>query len=803
MTSILNDSIALSTNNGSNANGGSGDGGGGGDIAIDNSSFLAASSTAMTTVHPEFWIDYLWKEATNNNTTESDSNKLVAATDARVNAIAEFAEKNNGLSIISIASGKKNTIIHLHNLSRLENEEDKTILTALTGFAASSTILEIDPSKAFGKRKTRAPSAKFILQNITNDYKGEVIPSEDNETEEFTSHLGLFIPPWLSKLIVEKKLRTAKTILVTLVAKSKQEAADKSTNLDTEESPWESTLENDIPHKDLIRHIFVWSQLASAKTLGYSISMDEKVEDHHEILKLLLSAKQTTQPTPNNQANLQLPDTLTYESDAGSKRSYLTDASDDENESLTPRTNNGSNKHPMDDHNSSQQHPKQQRTQDPSATILAINKQHNNKHPTSNLNQSTSNQANLFVPPPNDPPSNDKLTDAIMRLANMQERNYEIQSEIAQRKTDGRHSIHYTTDNMIRRLSTTDGDEPAQQLSTLAKEMLSQSKRHTAGHLLQLSLNADGISRCSFTPAFIEALCTGQLISKKAFEPSPFSPFGCAPSFEGTSFQDIDIELILSKRDSGEQLADKEKKAILDSNLVLARSASQLRRILCIFAGATSQYFGKNSDLANFTNDWKDFSDQHEDRIADISSNFDKDICTKIQFHVGQVTNDYLEEGRLRMPDQALLLTANIQTSILQNAISLQLPPFIMSFLYPKKSSGKQHEGSNSDDKNGGDKKGKLVKNEAQDRQLKCNNDFYKHVINKGVKSDSITNPKMDSGEEECLRFHYKGICNKKCYRASSHSRASGNRRKNLLDFKNQCIEIYNKEKSEDEPDFQ
>ena len=88
-----------------------------------------------------------------------------------------------------------------------------------------------------------------------------------------------------------------------------------------------------------------------------------------------------------------------------------------------------------------------------------------------------------------------------MRLTQMQERNYEIQSEIAQRKTDGRHSIHYTTDMMIRRLSITDGDEPAQQLSTLAKEMLSLSKRHTAGHLLQLSLNANGISRCNLLQA--------------------------------------------------------------------------------------------------------------------------------------------------------------------------------------------------------------------------------------------------------------------------------------------------------------
>ena len=102
----------------------------------------------------------------------------------------------------------------------------------------------------------------------------------------------------------------------------------------------------------------------------------------------------------------------------------------------------------------------------------------------------------------------------------------------------------------------------AQTQTPLATSMLSSKKKDVALELFMLELNARGI-RCQITPAFLDALFTGNIATKSASEIPQASSFGCAVSLAGTRLEDIDVSLVLRKADDSEDLSPQREERAL------------------------------------------------------------------------------------------------------------------------------------------------------------------------------------------------------------------------------------------------
>ena len=90
--------------------------------------------------------------------------------------------------------------------------------------------------------------------------------------------------------------------------------------------------------------------------------------------------------------------------------------------------------------------------------------------------------------------------------------------------------------------------------------------------------------------------------------------------------------------------------------------------------------------------------------------------------------------------------------------------------------------------------------------QLKCSRDMHTKVINNllhNMKTLSIVAPEYE-GKQECLRYCYLGNCNSNCERKDNHTpvKQGTDRFKNLVKFRKEALNLYNKDKKSGDEDF-
>ena len=126
-----------------------------------------------------------------------------------------------------------------------------------------------------------------------------------------------------------------------------------------------------------------------------------------------------------------------------------------------------------------------------------------------------------------------KLGDVILGLTRMQEANITQQALMQQQQLDGQQTIHYTIENNLRRIGTTDDQTLAPATTRLAIEMVGAKKKYIALELFQLELNSPGC-RCKITPAMLDTLFIRNFTTTTSAAPVPVDPFDCAVSLTDT-----------------------------------------------------------------------------------------------------------------------------------------------------------------------------------------------------------------------------------------------------------------------------
>ena len=463
------------------------------------------------------------------------------------------------LAILTIASGTKGRTLLLHDFKTIDGNP---LPTALTGLGKLSNIYAIKLDKTFGKNHNIViPAASFILQQVTAE-NHQSLPFKSDDGSSISISAGLIIPVWLTQIIATDGLTEASDILMATIeyAKTSITALSLEQGQTMEETKadgfFDDLEESMIEEGDLIRQLFGWTRLNS-KPLCLELTHDPAVDSLHEAL-------QDTIAPPNQ--------TSTHQSNPSTPNDFQAQAQAQADQRVRWNIQNPNLPLPVNY---------------PPASALTSTQPPNSHH-------------NLTTDPIN------KLMNSVIGLAQMQEESIKQQELIQQRKIDNQRTIHYTTRNTMLRLSTPDGISPAATITPLAAEMLGTKKKDISLNILLLSLNEKGV-RAQITPQMLEAMCSGDLIPKKPFEPAPFSLFSCASSFAGTRLEELDIAIIF-KRNQDESdlqpLSEKEKEALFQDTLIVVVSITQLVKHLNIFSNIMECYIGTKSLIAVFIRDW-------------------------------------------------------------------------------------------------------------------------------------------------------------------------------------------------------
>ena len=160
------------------------------------------------------WAQSLQADFIDQNLVKFDFDTLLDKTASKnVNELTSSISSIKGLAILSIASGIKGSTILLHNIEVVGN-----LTVALTGAGQMSSIHILDMKKAFKKKNgVLVPSALPMLQNGGEGTDITKIPLTEDDTQETSIPSSFISPPWLTKIIFNEELTSAKDVLLAAV----------------------------------------------------------------------------------------------------------------------------------------------------------------------------------------------------------------------------------------------------------------------------------------------------------------------------------------------------------------------------------------------------------------------------------------------------------------------------------------------------------------------------------------------------------------------------------------------------------
>ena len=201
-----------------------------------------------------------------------------------------------------------------------------------------------------------------------------------------------------------------------------------------------------------------------------------------------------------------------------------------------------------------------------------------------------------------------------------------------------------------------------------------------------------------------------------------------------------------------------------------------------------------NAVVSRFCVEMYNWVKDNEEEISIVLSTKDALIAPKIQSLISELLQEYFEEARFHVPEPELLDMSSYKKTILRSPQTLTLLPAIDRILNPIKAIkqvDRPHGGGGGT--RGDDKKGGQIKfDEHKEQELCGGKKFFHQVIQKnGLHLTGIPKPMFNDNLEECGKYCYTLKCNDACRRRAAHVPPSGERKKALIKFKDECFQRY------------
>ena len=675
------------------------------------------------------------------------------------NEIVLLAEKLVPLSFLTFASGETRQITIFHTVSFFSHNPTQYI--ALTGLATRSFPMKLRIDRLFATRSQRVPTLKHLSGlSEPNDS-----PTTKFEKKKLCNTIAL--PPFVAKYIMSLQSTDPELIyrrLLQCVTNKDRRAFNESSRtgeMTTADMTYTAHL---LP---TLQHLYHYANARTAKPQGMSFSDDDRVNEWSSNLDTALRNGTLHEQfdRPDNTPRVSF---------------------DDEDE-IIPDTR-------RDNNNNNEQQRERERRRPTHFTFTG--------GPDSNTRNSTGSQT-----PPNQPRNNtnqSNLHDALQNLTHQQslftssvERFVNTTADTYNEK--GERKIGQIVKQVICNASTADGENPADELTPFAKDLLTAKGDEALIHL-KILFEQNGVRACP-TPKFIAAARKGNLTYDGGI-PDGLSITQLPQTLQGTDLERLDIARLLNMEENG-TITEQDTLALNKNILPISRTLHYLQDKAHAWFIFCKHYYGDLKYLSREAEAWYEWIKENFNALQDTRATCDRDFPAKIELSISNNFNQIHRTAMIGVPDESIFQD-QLREQILKNTAYLAIPHAVKEIL-DGGSSKRQAEGTQSGSKKRAKTTITKITHENQPRDLLLSTEQYRAKITPFVQANKDKIPKFDNSTDECLKFAFLGYCNSECPRKKAHSKISkGTRRFDQLNkLKNEAMNSNSNRTNSNNQDFQ
>ena len=665
-------------------------------------------------------------------------------------------------AFLTIATGTQKSIQLIHNTA-VKQIDEEYFYFGMVGFNTRPATVELNPRNLFAIRVESVPTIDYF-KSIRDRDKPQSPKSADLIQLPICNSIAL--PPKIAEFILYMDETNASKIYKNVLqfCLNEDEVEHPSwievLNDAGEDPTQELEYKMTSTHLSLLQHLYAYSKHKSRRTAGFSLSDNE----HAEAFAL-------SKDRQLHSGQLYPEDNLENFEDAS--RSSSTRHSQDSRPQSRPSVNLQ-----LDSFNPDIPHDVSRETDNPTSQSTGLPQQirpntrfnfTGSHNPHTQSNSTTPQAGNTTITRP----QSNSLENSIQNLANLQSRFTQSMEQFVndnaahiRNSESGTRKVGNLVRQMVLNASTIDGENPAEDLTQFAKEMLTSSGDQPLIHMkMHLSQNK---ARATPTPRLINALKKGTFSYDNGI-PDNFSITQLPQNLSGTDCEQLDIQRLLNMEENG-TISELDTDRLNKSVLPISRTIHYLQDKANAFAGVTSAYFGPSSFASIESHAWADWITTHFNELQEIKATRDPLLPARIEIAISDQFNKFFKDAMLGVPDGNAFLASDTRSGILRRTICIDIPLAVQELLN-KSSRKRESPSSNSTQSN--NKKAKLdkVKHDNHPLELLVDPETYRNTIAPYLASNRDKCPKFNDSMDECLKYCLTGLCNSNCPRAASHSR--------------------------------
>jgi len=359
---------------------------------------------------------------------------------------------------------------------------------------------------------------------------------------------------------------------------------------------------------------------------------------------------------------------------------------------------------------------------------------------------------------------------------------------------DGSRKVSQIIKQVILNAATSDGIEPAEELTPFAKDALTSSG-DTPLTMLKILFKKQK-TRATATPRFISAMRKGNLTYENGI-PDNFSITQLPQTLQGTPVEKLDIGRMLNMDENG-TITENDTNTMHKSVLPVSRTMHFLQDKMKAFQIVVGEYFGTNSWVYNDATMWVTWIEDNFSTLQEIRAQRDQDLPVKIEIAISDRFNRIFNAAIVGIPDESLF-DNRILDGILLRTTYLELPSAVREAISSNKR--RQEAQPTNQNQNRRQRQGiARVNHENHPLELKMLSDQYRSNVTPYIQTHKDKVPKFDDNTDECLKFCFLGYCNEDCPRSKAHVAIKrGTKRFDILTkLKSSCMQS-----NKPTPDFQ
>ena len=368
------------------------------------------------------------------------------------------------------------------------------------------------------------------------------------------------------------------------------------------------------------------------------------------------------------------------------------------------------------------------------------------------------------------------------------------------------------TAQIMKNAATPDGENPANEITHTATSYMRAPSATAAKQQCENDLRTRGIA-ANFHMGFIKNVTTGKLSGSRSYVEG-ISMLLVSSSLANSNAEGIDLEQADRDYNNNRALDRRTISALTKAEILPSRTIHYLIETAKIYEGFLDLYLGAISIAARAMTVWVVWMDANRTHLIDMQHNGYKNLPIQLGWFIHTTFNNYFIAAQVGVPSPSILDCSRFMTDILNGNYTIILPPCLQKFTQPRQANNNRNN-RRSDNNNNNNRQipssstannsnnfsSQSSRNNALDsysvpQDLSVSSQTYAAAFGGGLHARAFTVPK-NNGQGECLRYCFKGSCDKNCNRSTNHIPVApgSNRHKSLLEFRNTVKDWYNKNK--------